>query len=476
MFKKSIKLAASLIAVLATLVVSGCNDFENPFPPDTTADATDSQDSADTQADNGQQGTDTTAAPDVQQTADVAQEVTKVVAECAVDTDCNDNNVCTADICGNGAKCVHVPASGTCDDGNACTDNDACKDGKCAGVAKVCTDNNPCTDDFCINGACAHGINTVACDDANACTVGDKCQGGSCQGGAAKDCNDLNPCTTDSCDPNKGCINTPVACEDGDPCTEDKCEPKTGICQFTQKVCDDGKDYTDDWCDSSGWYGEAGQCVYDKKWGACQKDSDCADGDACTQDVCKFGQCQWVSTWCYDGDPCTIDACYPSKGCTNTLKSCNDNNANTTDSCDSQTGACLHMPITTPPTNPPPSGSGTVNVAVNCGTVACEAHLFFGQQANGSAFDNFGLAQANSSFVVDLPKSQLCAWGMEVAARLNTATWPWFGCDAGAPSLTTVTVKVNGVVVTGALTKHPWTCGGGGEGNLAFSKAQLGCP
>jgi len=506
MFQKNLKLATSLFVVLVALAAGGCNQFESLASSDadtaqegTDADTADTQ-SGDTDVNAVDAGTDAsqdlgnqdTAAEEVKQDtdagtqdlgnqdtqqADASQEVTKVVAECDKAADCSDNNPCTTDYCDAG-KCQHAAAAGNCDDGNACTDNDTCVAGACKGAEKDCADNNPCTDDFCLAGSCVYGVNTDACDDGNACTQNDKCQGGACQGGKALVCDDNNPCTTDSCDPDNGCVNDPVVCDDNNPCTTDSCDSKTGDCLNAQKDCDDGKAYTYDFCDYDGWYGEPGQCISNQKWNGCQKDSDCADGNACTDNVCDSfsGTCKTVYKNCNDNNPCTVDACVPAKGCVNTEVACDDGNAKTTDSCDSATGACTHTPIAQPPTNPPPSGSGTVNVSVACGGVACEGHLYFGQQLTGDAFDNFGTAQANSSFVVDLPKSQLCAWGMEVAARMTSATWPWYGCDAGAPSLNTVTVKINGVVMSGVLTKHPWTCGGGGEGNLAFSKAQLGCP
>ena len=48
---------------------------------------------------------------------------------CKVDSDCNDNNVCTGDACGAGS-CVHLPLDGTvCSDQSACTSGDACLQG-----------------------------------------------------------------------------------------------------------------------------------------------------------------------------------------------------------------------------------------------------------------------------------------------------------------------------------------------------------
>jgi len=278
---------------------------------------------------------------------------------------------------------------------------------------------------------------------------------------------------------------------------------KSGYCSFVEKVCDDGKAWTYDWCSNTDYYGQAGQCVSEEKYNGCGKDSDCEDGNKCTINVCNSlsGTCKTVYENCNDNDSCTIDSCVPAWGCSNVTiecddnnpcttydycsgngcygmnKNCNDSDPSTTDSCNANTGACVHTPISTPPVVVPPTPGSTIKVEISCGAVACEVHPYFGADVGGKSFDNMGPAQANSWYSTDLPKTQLCVWGMEVAARLSSMpSLPWFGCDAGAPSLNTVSVKINGVVVPGVLTKHPFTCSGGGEGNLAFAKTVFGCP
>jgi hypothetical protein len=490
-------LKSALCAVAMALAISGCNSFEDPNAVDGSSDASAQQDSgSDTQdtaaaPDAGtdssdSQGTDVMA-PDVgtqdlgnQDTAapDAATD-TGPAPECVVAVDCNDNNPCTTDYCDVG-KCQHTAAAGNCDDNNPCTDNDICNAGACKGTELVCNDNNPCTDDFCMKGKCFQGVNNALCDDNNACTQNDKCSGGSCQGGAAKDCNDNNLCTTDTCDSLKGCMSAPVICEDNDACTTDTCESKTGACAFVSLNCDDGKAWSYDYCDGEGWYNNIpGQCVHEQKWNACQKDSDCTDDDPCTVDVCDSfnGQCVNITQQCSDNNPCTFADTCVGGGCYGMAKNCNDYEANTADSCDKVSGACVHTPISTPPVVVPPTSGTTVKVEISCGAVACEVHPYFGADAGGKSFDNMGPASANGWYTTDLPKAQLCVWGMEVAARLSSMpSLPWFGCDVGAPSLNTVTVKVNGVVQSGVLTTHPWVCQGGGEGNKKYLPAAFGCP
>ncbi len=64
-------------------------------------------------------------------------------------------------------------------------------------IDSECDDGNPCTDDICINNICTFTNNTVFCDDNDACTVTDVCIGGLCIGGdpppcLGADCTDCN--------------------------------------------------------------------------------------------------------------------------------------------------------------------------------------------------------------------------------------------------------------------------------------------
>jgi hypothetical protein len=117
---------------------------------------------------------------------DVAEFCTGDSLSCPADskrpngTPCSsDGNICTDDICQNGA-CVHVPNSAACaDDGNPCTD-DVCVQGLCLHLTKpsgtTCTDDgNPCTDDVCSGVTCTH----PAKPDGTPCPTG-TCRGGQC--------------------------------------------------------------------------------------------------------------------------------------------------------------------------------------------------------------------------------------------------------------------------------------------------------
>jgi hypothetical protein len=113
----------------------------------------------------------------------------------------------------------------TCDpDAGGCQDGDPL----------VCDDDgNSCTDERCDpNDGCVSSPvqDATPCEDGDACTDGDRCEGGQCQPGDPVECEDGNPCTEDSCDPDSGCVSEPV-CETAEDCGD-------SICIIAS--CDDG--------------------------------------------------------------------------------------------------------------------------------------------------------------------------------------------------------------------------------------------
>ena len=76
----------------------------------------------------------------------------------------------------------------------------------------------------------------------NLCVTDSICSGGLCVASSAAafvNCNDNDLCTTDSCDPNVGCMYSPLdagLCDDDDPCTEnDYCDD--GVCISGENIC-----------------------------------------------------------------------------------------------------------------------------------------------------------------------------------------------------------------------------------------------
>ena len=265
------------------------------------------------------------------------------------------NPCTTAKCDGNKGKCTFVPATGACDDGDNCTVGDACNGGQCQGSAKSCDDNNVCTTDACKAGACLHTPVQAgaSCSDGELCTVGDACKSGLCVPGAAKICVTGEVCTTAACDAKTGdCVTTFVnpgaPCSDDNACTlKDGCDK--GKCQpGAAKNCDDGKSCTLDACNS-----KTGQCSHDDIPGCggfCLHDGHCgSDGNPCTKSVCDVAANKCVTqpdiNPCDDGNPCTNkDKCVNS-ACQGQAKSCSDNNGCTVDTCAAGSGKCNHVAV-----------------------------------------------------------------------------------------------------------------------------------
>lgn len=165
-------------------------------------------------------------------------------------TPCSDGLFCNGlEVCQAGA-CVDSP--------DPCANAELCDEGgkqcmECASRAD-CDDENVCTTDVCREGSCLHVNNDGPCDDGNACTTGESCDGGLCRGGVPVVCDDHNVCTIDFCDLDTGCafLDIRASCDDDDPCTIDSCNEALG-CQNVPDTapCNDGTPACDD-CNLNG--------------------------------------------------------------------------------------------------------------------------------------------------------------------------------------------------------------------------------
>src|SRR5262245_25522073 len=100
-----------------------------------------------------------------------------------------------------------------CDDGNQCNGLETCDPmlGCVPGTPLVCNDNNVCTDDVCNpavpapNDPCVFTDNSARCNDNNVCTD-DSCDpiAGCINTDNSARCNDNNVCTDDICNPVTG--------------------------------------------------------------------------------------------------------------------------------------------------------------------------------------------------------------------------------------------------------------------------------
>jgi len=227
--------------------------------------------------------------------------------QCANNANCNDNNTCTTDVCGD-AICTHTSlANGTaCNDGNACTRTDRCSNAVCVGSNPVtCVALDQCHDP----GVCAPATglcsnpnkpNGTTCSDNNACTAPDACSAGVCVGQPIVNCgacalgdtdhDGVNDCT-DGCprDPLKttrGICPCGVADTDSDgdgvpnciegQCSNDPSLQKRGVCGGCGTAfaaagtrCDDGPCRGNFTCDGSGHCGSASLCPQPQGNNAC---------------------------------------------------------------------------------------------------------------------------------------------------------------------------------------------------------------
>jgi hypothetical protein len=210
------------------------------------------------------------------------------LSDCGGPDACQDENLCTINLCELDGSCFWVAKEGSCTDGDPCTQGDYCEGVSCmpGEGQKDCNDDESCTLDNCESEVgCNHLPLVAACDDDDPCTLTDNCAGGVCEGNDAVDCDDKDDCTDDLCTEDGGCIhvvNQNTDCDDGDPCSlSDNCFQ--GVCQPGQNLleCNDDNSCTEDKC-------QAGEgCDFSPI------ESVCDDGDPCTVgDACENGQCE----------------------------------------------------------------------------------------------------------------------------------------------------------------------------------------
>ena len=113
--------------------------------------------------------------------------------------------------------------------------------------------------------------------------------------------------------------------------TKSMCEPwPEAVSCDEDSDCDDGNPCTGNSC-SDGWCSPSDTEL---------NGTPCDDGDVCTiGDSCQEGACYGgAALACDDGNACTTDSCDSESGCTNVTIDCDDGNACTADSCDAESG------------------------------------------------------------------------------------------------------------------------------------------
>jgi len=322
-------------------------------------------------------------------------DATETPATCPADC----GTACGNCVCQNGENSLNCPADcGYCGDGvcsNCATLNESMSTCfadcgfDCAGpmAEAFCSDGLSCTFDSCNQvGGCMHIATPGVCDDGNACTWGDLCANDACLPGTATVCEDGNACSLDACDPLQGCVGIAIAatCTDGDACTlGDACSG--GYCAGTPISC--------------------------------------ADGMACTADVCQQGACVHLP------DSATCDACLSA------WDACDDANLCTSDACATATGHCVHTPI----------ADGTM-----CGTNG-EVRIC---QAGMCACPTGWFAQSDACAP---PLVDLVVPGATLSPAFTPEVTSYVAVLApAAPSLALQALVPDGVLLTATLDGAPW--------------------
>jgi len=170
----------------------------------------------------------------------------RAMGEASAPPDCDDANPCTVDrFDRSDGHCLHSVREGTCDDGNACTADDRCVAGSCLGVGRRCDDDDVCTLNLCDPAiGCIHPPDGRRCDDGDPCTA-DLCDRE--DGCTHPDAPDGTACGALSCAEAHVCVfgacraldvrglSDGFPCSDADPCTEgDAC--LAGACASGPRV------------------------------------------------------------------------------------------------------------------------------------------------------------------------------------------------------------------------------------------------
>lgn len=361
---------------------------------------------------------------------------------CNLDThECEVDHVSAGNICEFGCEAGECVSE--CTTSAQCGSGQACEDGKCVDiVVPECVTDAQCPQpQFYCSGAtpvavvysCLTGSCVSYTEGGDECTYG--CSAGGCK--PAPNCNDGIACTSDSII-NSGCVHTPnnQACEDGNPCSINTCSEAAGGCVHTANnaMCNDNNACTNDFCGATGCMNTPNVVL-------------CNDGNACTvNDHCGNGTCSSaVALDCDDGDIKTADSCDPLTG-------------------------CKHVTIPVVPS----AWSKTVEFTCPATNPTCEIWAYYNNPGTEDGKVEIGKGKVS----VTVTESEACTPnGIQVAVRTLSGNYPYWGCDPGTPSKSTIGATLNGQsFVPGFKPNQPWACGGNGEGNLFVSPAQLGCP
>ena len=276
---------------------------------------------------------------------------------CVADKQCVEGSFCVAGKC-SGKKADGSPCfdgtqclSGVCNNGFCCDTAGAGTGVCCGGSDTHCNDNDLCTIDVCdtetfqCTTVSNEGAECAASGcDANVWTAPMTCNDGQCtEGGGESNCIGENPCKLYACtkggcaevDAGFGSVCAPQSC-DGDLVTSAlQCDQNAGcnLGGFTSK-CAGGFNCADALscgtsCEGSGqcqsgYYCDDSLCLKKKPDGSpCLQDLECTNAFCNNGFCCSGGDCCANATDCDDGNACTTDTCLPTFVCihqSNTLE------------------------------------------------------------------------------------------------------------------------------------------------------------
>ncbi|SDP07130.1 metallophosphoesterase [Desulforhopalus singaporensis] len=189
-----------------------------------------------------------------------------------------------------------------CDDGLFCNGTETCIEGSCQeGIAIDCNDNIVCTDDLCeeSNDTCSNIPNNQNCDDGLFCNGIEICDAvNDCQSGTPVTClNDELFCNGyELCDEGiDSCIST------GNPCVEGTCDEEHDECEQStcgNGECDEGENC--ETCEQDCISGSGGGTCDDCHKGRCDGVCNPKDGPNCAD-------CVPISSWCCGDGTCEGD-------------------------------------------------------------------------------------------------------------------------------------------------------------------------
>ena len=251
--------------------------------------------------------------------------------ECATDSDCNDADATTTDICWVG-ECFHAAVDVECYAGDSCDDE------------------NGCTTDYCDKGYCKHvgsdGCKTCntdfECDDNNVCTA-DLCAPLTLTCGHVDMCLYSGEWKKLICETDADCAGSGL----GNFCVDSQ-SAGGGLCQECSNLSDNQHPCASGKICKWGIVGEQGNMLshYYCEIVECATNADCDDNNACTFDTCVgWGDCNHAdkcvnygselgvmltcesNTDCQGkgfGDYCYDNHCYACVNASNTYVACQD--------------------------------------------------------------------------------------------------------------------------------------------------------